>query len=119
MAHATEPAVREFLVRLKEAIEKHDLKVVNRTKNRDALAELGLTFEIQREVVLGLTTQDFSEGPVPDRDKPGYVWIFGPALESRRLYIKLKLADSGDGPYALCISFHPAEFPLELPYKGE
>ncbi|MFQ5540131.1 MAG: toxin, partial [Candidatus Binatia bacterium] len=87
--------------------------VIDRVKNRDALIELGLTKEQREEVILSLTPEDYCGGPYQDREGPGMWWVFGKKEEGREIYIRLKVTHA-----PICLSFHPAEQPLEYPHKG-
>jgi len=63
-----------------------------------------------------ISVEDYFEGPVPD-DNPrfdGEVWKFGPYIEGCQFYVKQKITED---PRVLCISFHPAEFPIQYPYR--
>mgnify|MGYP000149152536 FL=1 len=69
------------------------------------------------EILLGLSVTDYCQGPEPDRDRPGNLWIFGRDIEGHEVYIKLKVAQAGDRQVAKCISFHIARHPLEYPHR--
>jgi len=62
---------------------------------------------------------DYHAGPLPDRDKPGEVWIFGKRIEENEVYIKLKIAHADREKIAKCISFHTAKKPLFYPFREE
>jgi len=57
-----------------------------------------------------LTPDNYHSGPDPDRDKPGYIWVFHTTLNKQEIYIKLKIADTGKKRFVKCLSFHPAEY---------
>lgn len=114
MVVASTGQVAEFLRAFKERREKFGgVYVVGRVKNRDALAELGFTKEQREEIILSLTAEDYCEGPSPDHEGPGSVWVFGKVEEGREIYIKVKLTTIAP----ICLSFHPAERPLTYPLK--
>ena len=111
---ASRRQIAEFLRAFKERREKvGGVYVVDRVKNRDALAELGFTKKQREEIILSLIPEDYCEGPYQDREGPGMWWVFGKIEEGREIYIRLKLTH---GP--ICLSFHPAERPLSYPLKG-
>jgi len=95
------------------------LDVVNRRENIDTLARMGLTKRNLKEEIMTLSVENYCQGPEPDRDKPGVIWVFGKQIGAEEIYIKLKLAQVGSEKIAKCISFHAADFPLCYPYRGE
>ena len=109
----SEPKVTEFLRVFREQAEKAGgVYVTSRIKNRDALIELGLTKKQREELILSLTPEDYSAGPLRERKGSGNVWIFGRIEEGREIYIKLKVTHM-----SICLSFHPAERPLRYPLR--
>jgi hypothetical protein len=99
------------------------LDIIPRPANIACLAELGLTRKNQREEILALTVSDYCEGPEPDKDRPGEVWVFGKRISRKEVYIKLKIARVGKEKMAKCLSFHPAKhrlcFPLAQKERGD
>lgn len=85
----------------------------------EAMEWLGLTKANCRDEILNLTIDDYCEGPDPDRDMPGEVWVFGINTSGTDIYIKLKLAPVGSQTIAKCLSFHPAKHPLRFPFRDE
>lgn len=106
-----------FLKEFKQLIQEDGLYVVNRIDHQKSLAALGLTKEACKIEILGLSVTDYCKGPVPDKDRPGDIWLFGKEIAEREVYIKLKIAEIGPSKIAKCISFHPAEQPLYYPFK--
>ncbi len=90
-----------------------------RRENLDALSDLGLTKKNLKEEILSLSVQDYCEGPEPDRDRPGEIWIFGKHIAEKEIYIKLKIAQVSKEKIAKCLSFHAANFPLCFPYRDK
>jgi hypothetical protein len=113
--------IRDFLLQFKKIVaEGRGLDIVNRRENIETLAKLGLTMKNLREEILTLSIENYCEGPEPDRDRPGHVWVFGKQIGSEEIYIKLKIAQVGKEKIAKCISFHTASFPLYYPcLEGE
>ncbi len=112
--------IRDFLVEFKGIMSKgRGLDIVNRRENIDTLSKFGLTRGNLKEEIMTLSVEDYCQGPEPDRDKPGYIWVFGKQVGAEEIYIKLKIAQVGKEKIAKCISFHPADFPLCYPYQGE
>jgi len=91
--------------------------VINRLENQQSLADLGLTRENRKDIILSLTVQDYCSGPEPDKDQLGEIWVFGKEVGDHEVYIKLKIADTGSMKIAKCISFHAAMYPLNYPFK--
>jgi len=116
----TKVGVRDFLMEFKKiAVTGRGLDIVNRRENLDALAKLGLTKKNLKEEIMTLSVEDYCEGPEPDRDRPGDIWVFGKHIGGEEIYIKLKIAQVGKEKIAKCLSFHAANFPLCYPYRGE
>jgi hypothetical protein len=114
---ARKEATRRFLREFKQiATSGRGIDIVDRRKNMQALARLGLTKGNCREEILGLSVEDYCDGPKPDKDRPGEVWEFGKLIEDREVYIKLKIARVKGVKLAKCISFHEAERSLCFPF---
>lgn len=111
--------VREFLKEFKKiASQDRGLDVVPRRENINSLAELGLTKKNRTEEIMNLSVTDYCEGPLPDRDRPGEIWIFGKRIGGKEVYIKLKIAKAGKEKMAKCLSFHSAGYPLAFPFQS-
>ncbi len=112
--------IRDFLVEFKGIMSKgRGLDIVNRRENIDTLAKMGLTRRNLIEEIMTLSVENYCQGPEPDRDKPGYIWVFGKEIGTEEIYIKLKIVQVGKEKIAKCISFHAADFPLCYPYQGK
>lgn len=110
--------VRDFLLEFKQvATGGSGVDIVPRVETRPTLAQLGMTLANLEELLLGLSVADYCKGPEPDRDRPGSIWIFGREIEGKEVYIKLKVAQTGNRRIAKCISFHIARYPLRYPYR--
>jgi len=111
-------AIRRFLREFKQiATAGRGIDIVNRQKNMQSLATLGLTKKNCREVLLALSVDDYCDGPKPDKDRPGEIWEFGTHLVGKEVYIKLKIAQVGAVKLAKCLSFHIAEHQLRFPCR--
>lgn len=111
--------VAVFLKNFKSIVtEGRGLDVINRKTNRNALIELNLTKRIRKKEILSLSKEDYCSGPKPDKDMPGDIWGFGKIVNGEEIYIKLKIAETGHGRIAKCISFHKAKFSLVFPLKN-
>jgi hypothetical protein len=112
--------IRDFLMEFKSiVVTGRGLDIVNRRENIDSLAKLGLTKKNLKEEVMTLSVENYCEGPEPNRDRSGDVWIFGKQIAGKEIYVKLKIAQVGKFKIAKCLSFHAANFPLCYPYRAE
>lgn len=124
MKNSKTDQVRDFLKRLKQTVVTKGIYFIPREINLNALAELGFTQKNAIDIILTLSVDDYCEGPLKDRDKPGNVWIFGKHVMENNIYMKLKLATiknrSGKKmEIAKCISFHIASHPLAFPLRNK
>jgi hypothetical protein len=105
-----------FLNEFKQLVQDKKFYPVPRSVNQQALLNLGLNRQTQKDEILSLTVEDYCSGPNPDKDLPGQIWVFGKVIGGQEVYIKLKIAEHRSGKIAKCISFHPAEHKLCFPY---
>ena len=98
-----------FLSLWREACE-NEIFIVRRPKNLEGIAEIGLTMEQAKEILKELSCDDYFDGPEKDRNplEKGGLWTFKKEITGRAFYIKVKIAQKGEGKlYAKCLSFHP------------
>lgn len=100
------------------------LILIPRRENIDSMQYFGFNERAVTQEILQLTFENYSGGPLRDRDRPGHVWIFGYELFKEPMYVKLKIGQemSKEGrriKKPICISWHIAERPLMLPYAGD
>lgn len=89
----------------------------DRSKNVQALIDLGIVANARKSVLEKLTIQDFSEGPTKDGLNSGPdLWVFGKEVKEQEVYIKVTIGMAKEGP-VLCISFHPSERSMQFPFK--
>ena len=119
---ATRDEVVSFLRLFKGCLMLDRMEVKNKEKNRQGLIDLGITPDQRREVLLGLTPEDYHAGPKPDdTDDTKEVWEFGRNVEGVEVYIKLRVVPDPrkKGVYHATVwSFHPAEHPIKYPLRG-
>ena len=119
---ATRSEVLAFLNQFKGCVALALLKVKDREKNRQALIDLGITPGGRREILLGLTPEDYVAGPMPDdTDGTKEVWVFGAAVDDTEVYIKLRAVEDKRHKgrwHAVVWSFHRAEHPMRYPLRG-
>ena len=119
MDETKKDSVRNFLKEFKQIVATgRGLDIIPRRETRDALAELGLTRKNCADEIMTLSVADYCEGPKPDKDRPGDVWIFGKQIGGKEVYIKLKIAQGGQEKIAKCLSFHAAKYPLDFPFQN-
>ena len=113
--------VRDFLQLVKETIANpiadQGWVLVPRKENKECLLQLGFKYPDIKETLLGLSVEDYCEGPCDDRDQPGELWVFGKTIENKVVYIKLKLASLGPLRIVRVVSFHFTEHTLEHPFE--
>ena len=121
---ASAEEILAFLKEFKRIASEKGVYVVSREKNRDTGVQLGLTFKNMEEEILSLSVTNYCDGPKEDRDRGGMIWEFGGTIGEHDIYIKLKIAEievskGNVKKIAKCISFHIAEYPVEMPYSEE
>jgi hypothetical protein len=106
-----------LLQEIQAQIHQNGLIFMNgRNKNRQTLADLGITATQQKEIIDQLQPEDYCGGPDPDEK---YAWksvsVFGTIFRGAELYIKFSV-----GMYntpVVCLSFHEAERPMTYQFK--
>ena len=99
-----------FLTRLKDTLihgGSKNLILVTRDKNNKTITELGFTKRNIFQEIISLSSKDYYDGPLNDKDNNGILWTFIKKIKGRNLYIKIKLKNTKD---VIVISFHEAEF---------
>ena len=112
---------------LAKSYAQNEFTISQRDKNLEFMFEWGIDFETAKEIVLGLKTCDYVDGPcADDKQLPGRndVWIFGKTLrcsndDEVETYIKVTNYPASSGIGCLCISFHASERPLSYVFGGE
>ncbi len=106
--------VAEFLREFKSIVTSgRGLDLIPRAETNQTILNLGLTSRQCEEIILSLSVNNYCDGPLPDYDYPGSLWIFGVLLNDCEIYIKLKIANVNGIKLAKCISFHESELPLK------
>ncbi|MBN1943755.1 MAG: type II toxin-antitoxin system MqsR family toxin [Phycisphaerae bacterium] len=109
-----------FLNLFKGCLELDLYGIKDREKNLQGLIDLGITPKERKEILLGLTPENYHSGPKPDdTDDTKEVWEFGTSVGNTEVYIKLRVVRiaSKNTYRALVWSFHPAEFPITYPLR--
>lgn len=115
---ASKEDIIDFLFKFKSFAQTPGFfSLVERDKNMQSIAELGITVPQALDVILQLTCENYSSGPEVDHDYPEQsVWVFGTTIDGEEIYIKL--SDDFKYSVAKCISFHKADFAILYPYQG-
>ena len=112
---ASRSQVLLFLFLAKKCISRR-FTFIPRNKNMATLAMLGISIQDAKQRVLALTPSDYVGGPEPNLVRPNEeVWIFGVAVESVDLYVKLSVIVEPEE--CVCISFHEADRPMSFPFR--
>ena len=117
MSEEKKEEVRTFLRAFKKIALQRGIDFIPRRGFLEARAWLGFTLGNCRDEIMTLTVDDYSDGPSPDKNRLGEVWVFGKKIGGTDIYIKLKLASVEEQTIAKCLSFHPAGYPLCFPFK--
>jgi len=109
--------VAKFLKDAKSLIAKGNVFIAKRSINLQDIVDIGLTMGGVKQELLGLTVENYSKGPEPDRDFPGEIWVFGKEILNHEVYIKIKIDQEVEHKELTCISFHIAEYKLDYPFR--
>ncbi len=86
----TESEVERFLASLKAKLNSGGRIIfLERDKNEQALADLGITGSLREDVIKSLVVEDYSEGPNADTQISGGnpLWVFGRFFLNQEIYI--------------------------------
>ena len=88
----------------------------DRGKNAKALLDLEISPGKRKEIINKLEVEDYSEGPLEEKMRGILpMWVFGKMVKKQEVYIKISMGVENSN--TICISFHPAEYPMNYPYK--
>lgn len=121
--------IKAFLEELKEVLESEDFKIdedllVIRSSKEEVEYSTQYTivdleydsFDIV-ERLKELTVSEYSATLLDkDDDKPPLLFVFGKDINTKLVYIKLKIKGETDKK-VLCLSFHYAKYDMKFPYK--
>nr|DAJ11216.1 MAG TPA: quorum-sensing regulator [Caudoviricetes sp.] len=116
MGFDTEARVRLFLLNFRKLFDQGSIKYEFNRKSSLYFRELGWTnTQAARYVREKLHISNYSEGPSEHHFKEDTtVTVFGMLLGSVELYVKISIDENHCG----CMSFHPAERPMNYPLRG-
>lgn len=114
---ATKDEVAQFLKQFNIKLKVFDVVYINREKNTQALLDLEISPFDRRNVLENLEVRDYSEGPLEEtmHDAKTRMWVFGKEIKGTETYIKITMGLRNKP--VICISFHPAEYDLNYPFK--
>lgn len=108
--------VEQFLNQIKVKLKVFDVRYIGREKNAQALLDLELVSATRTKILENLEAEDYCEGPLEETMYgAGNMWVFGKEVKGNEIYIKIAMGQANNS--VICISFHPAEQPLEYPFK--
>ncbi|MEI7492675.1 MAG: toxin [Bacteroidota bacterium] len=89
-----------------------------RMKNTQSLLHLEMTPGARKKVIEGLTSEDYSEGPLTDTLYDiASTWVFGKNIhKGMEIYIKISMGRPNQ--QVICISFHLSEHPMSYPFNN-
>lgn len=113
---ATRQEAEDFLNEIKRLIAANGILFMNgRPDNKQTRSNLGISVNIQREIINKLTVANYCGGPEEDEK---YSWkmvgVFGTVYNSTELYIKLSIGTAYE--QVICLSFHTATFPMKYQF---
>lgn len=111
--------VREFLLALKIALSRRTLSFVERLKNLDDMAELGILPSDISGIIKNLKVSDYWDGPLQDdKGREKTWWVFGPQYEGETLYVKVCIVTNASGKQVVeCLSLHKATSIQAYPFS--
>jgi hypothetical protein len=101
-------AIREALLKIKEAIANKRFVVLPTKKNREFLAKNGMHPRERVSVIGHLQVANYDSGPERDYGSTSAdlnIWIFKKRVLQHEIYIKIKLIE-GEDIFVKCLSFH-------------
>lgn len=111
----TEAEVKEFINRFVPKFDVFGVIYINREKNEEALASLGITRRMRDDIVRSISITNYVE-TIIDELSFGDMWVFGRDYSGEELYIKISLGQENRS--TICISFHKAEHPINYAFKS-
>jgi hypothetical protein len=99
--------IEKVLSDMRTAIKCKKCIPINRKKNMDTLAQLGITWKDAFIEIYSLSQNDYFSGPSVDRDYPNsdLLWVFKKYIDGHNIYIKTKVEYQQNGEVKI-ISFH-------------
>lgn len=118
----TADEIRLFLESLRTKMDTHasgvwrGVRIAPRRENQQALFELDITAEKRLDCIYKLDVRDacqLLESDYAEEAAAGRrLWVFGIKVKKKWVYVKIQFGTHNEE--ALCISFHPARYPLSF-----
>ena len=104
---ASTAAISKILNDMITAIDTGKFQGIDRKKNLDTLAHLGISWEVAKEEIYDLTEADYRRGPMVDNDDfaSDLFWEFKKTIDGCPIYIKFKVVYQEDNRVKV-VSFH-------------
>jgi hypothetical protein len=114
---ATNQEVENFLNDFKTKMRFFQILFLDdRGKNAQALLDLEISPIKRKEIIEKLSLGDYSEGPLEEKMRGLLpMWVFGKDVKGIEVYIKISMGVPNS--QTICISFHPAEYPMNYPNR--
>lgn len=99
--------IRQILSDMRSAIDDGKFTHIDRYKNQNTLARLGIDWVSAKEEIYDLTEEDYYSGPEIDRKYPDgdFLWIFKKNVLGQIIYIKFKILYQENNEVKV-LSFH-------------
>ncbi|MGV3539477.1 MAG: hypothetical protein ACO1OQ_06670 [Rufibacter sp.] len=113
----TKEQVQLFLSDFKVKMQTFDILFRDeRRKNTQALLLLEIPPAQRRKIIESIAVADYSQGPLDDTLYGiASLWVFGKQVKQTEYYIKISMGLANQR--VICISFHPAQYPMQYPFK--
>ena len=108
--------VESFLRQFFPKLEVWGIIFLNRDKNQEALAALGIVPSARETIVREIRSDDYVETFLKS-SQYGEMWVFGKDFKGKELYIKISLGCPNNK--TICISLHEAEDRIRYAFKGK
>lgn len=104
---ASPGAIRNILADMRAAIDSGKFQPIDRRKNLNTLAQLGLSWEDAKSEIYELEETNYNSGPMVDDDDfdSDCFWEFKKNIFGKVIYIKFKVMYQEDGRVKV-VSFH-------------
>jgi len=122
-------ALVEIIVeKMKGCVEAGEFVVLPRDDNIEFITAYSITKQIQKDILLGLSIEDYCESEPSEKVSGSYIHIFGnrPNLTDSHgmqnqveMYIKFEIIEKPYGSRTVFISFHKRLFPLTFPFSTD
>jgi len=114
------------LEKMRECVEAGEFIILQRDSNVDFITTYSITELAQRDILLGLTIEDYCESEPSEKVPGSYVHVFGSMFNlkdshgttcSVHIYVKFEIVERHHGSITVFISFHEQLFPMAFPFR--